>query len=523
VAYAACFVPLEDPEPSMTECYPPDNADKNLLFFNGRKWIEVGKVPCSANSLKLWIDLKGNPKFAFIRRRNYIYEEAQTGEVCVGIPENIHEDLCWTEVTQGAGRVDSLKFNSDGQSIIFAANFPVHNRAITTHLRLWVLLWDGLEDLEKTHHPSMLSSVLIVPEMTSEIVQNNMVFFNTVVRDRMNSYVVAFSFDNARALVIEKHFALPFTAMCAPIMNDVGEILFYPSESLTRYVDIRNSNGDVFYELKQMEQLLDFHVKVINYEARDGTPLHGFLYTSSKVSTDDVEGLLVWVHGGPFVVVLPLRSGCCDYYEEIPFKALLINKFVVFAPIFRGSAGLSDEFGQGNIGQHGSLDGDLGDIIQGVELLQENPDNGLENLNVGIFGQSYGGYMTLRALEMAPEIFSCGVSLYGFFNTRLNVMETGDFTWEREYFGEAKFSSVLAIDNSDVDLTKITKPILFLHGAEDDICPAAHARCAYHFLANKGVTTKLIVYKEEGHGFEDLEVRKDRDERVLDWFTDHML
>jgi len=167
-----------------------------------------------------------------------------------------------------------------------------------------------------------------------------------------------------------------------------------------------------------MKQLYDFHVEVIHYKAKDGTALHGFLYTNVKVGADDVQGLIVWVHGGPFATIYPLRSVCCDYKDEVPFKALLINKFTVFAPVYRGSAGVSDEFAQANIGRHGSLDGDLGDIIQGVEQLQQDPNYGLEECNVGICGLSYGGYMVLRALEKAPDVFCCGVSLYGYFNTR---------------------------------------------------------------------------------------------------------
>jgi len=524
VAYAACFVPLEEPEPSMTECYPPDNLDQTLLFFNGRKWIEVGLVPSSSDSLTLWIDLQGNPKFAFVRR-HYIYQEAQAGEVCVGIARSSNQDLCWTEVTRNAGRVESLQFDPDGESIIFAANFPKKNRVITTHLQLWGLSWDGLQDIEKTHEPILLSGdVLMVPEMPCEMVQRNVAFFNTVQKDICKSFIVAFSLDpSSGSLVVNKPVPLPFTSTCAPIMSSAGEILFYPSESLSTYVDIRNMNGEVLHKMKQMEPLYDFHVEVINYEAKDGTPLHGFLYTSSKVNIDDIQGLIVWVHGGPFSTILPFRSGCCDYHEEVPFKALLINGFRVFAPVYRGSAGVSKEFAQANIGHHGSLDGDLGDIIQGVEVLQEVPEHGLEGCEVGIFGQSYGGYMVLRALEKAPEIFNCGVSIYGYFNTRWTAMETGDFSWEREYFGEKKFSSLWAINNSDVDLRKINKPVLFLNGAEDDICPAAQARCAYHFLTKRGINTKLIVYKGEGHGFEEKNVQEDRDERVLDWFTENML
>lgn len=54
------------------------------------------------------------------------------------------ENGCWTQVTKDAGRVESLKFNLNGECIIFTANFPADNRVITTHMKLWTLEWEKL-------------------------------------------------------------------------------------------------------------------------------------------------------------------------------------------------------------------------------------------------------------------------------------------------------------------------------------------------------------------------------------------
>merc|ERR1712176_1592037 len=51
----------------------------------------------------------------------------------------------------------------------------------------------------------------------------------------------------------------------------------------------------------------------------------------------------------------------------------------------------------------------------------------------GIWGGSYGGYMTIRAMSTAPERFAAGVALYGFVHNRWMTYEGGDFTWEDEY------------------------------------------------------------------------------------------
>mmetsp|Transcript_121404 Transcript_121404/g.377835 ORF Transcript_121404/g.377835 Transcript_121404/m.377835 type:complete len:291 (+) Transcript_121404:1613-2485(+) len=267
-----------------------------------------------------------------------------------------------------------------------------------------------------------------------------------------------------------------------------------------------------------------------------------------------------------------------------PYRQFLVAGYRVFMPLFRGTLGFGDRWSQGNIGSQGSLKGDLGDILAGVKWLNSDHPRlrgTVEPSRTGIWGGSYGGYMTMRAMSEVPERFGAGVALYGFVHNRWMTYEGGDFTWEDEYIvppddefqiqmveldeerpaaarkgepaspcsdasptQEAKDNSGRSraasnssqVSASDVwplprsmeasdtfnGLHRIARPMLLMHGEKDDICPLSQSQVAFHMLEKRGVPTGLIVYPGEGHGFDDPAHRRDRDRRMLAWWSEHL-
>lgn len=180
--------------------------------------------------------------------------------------------------------------------------------------------------------------------------------------------------------------------------------------------------------------------------------------------------------------------------------------------------------------------------------------------------------MTMRALSTVPGRFVAGVALYGFVHTRWMTYEGGDFTWEDEYItpspldeevvyhlteedvsepptlptinGEGSVSGKVppilrvpsagscsdkgplspSLQASDCfnDLHRITAPLLLMHGERDEICPLSQSQVAFHTVEKKGVPTGLLVYPEEGHGFEQSHHQQDRDRRILLWWREHL-
>jgi len=67
-------------------------------------------------------------------------------------------------------------------------------------------------------------------------------------------------------------------------------------------------------------------------------------------------------------------------------------------------------------------------------------------------------------------------------------------------------------------------PTLFIHGADDTICPPGQSAVAFRELQRRGVATQRVLYPGSGHGINAGNAAhcRDRNERVLKWFKAHM-
>ncbi len=222
-----------------------------------------------------------------------------------------------------------------------------------------------------------------------------------------------------------------------------------------------------------------------------------------------------------------------------PFRRALIESSDWFLPLvkdgdfdvlsisYSGSLGFGDDYAQSSIGQQGSRD--LRDVVDTLSALTS-----VENRKVaGVFGGSYGGFLTLHAYSSGNEItrkVPKFAALYPYISSRGCAAETGDFAWEAEYCGTGS-ENVWPVPPACIqpDLypkfysmsdEALKKPLLLFHGDSDNVCPLSQSKQTYHILRQRGSkgSVNLVVYKGEGHGFRNDRVRKDCIERLLAFF-----
>jgi dipeptidyl aminopeptidase/acylaminoacyl peptidase len=77
--------------------------------------------------------------------------------------------------------------------------------------------------------------------------------------------------------------------------------------------------------------------------------------------------------------------------------------------------------------------------------------------------------------------------------------------------------------SSAIEFIKNAKtPMLIIVGDRDGECPAPQSFEMWHALKAEGVTTQLVIYPNEGHGFRDPEHIADRTKRTAEWFAKYM-
>lgn len=467
--------------------YPVPRGQATLCRYTSVDgWQDLVHVPAQCGGLSISADGR---RMIWREAVNVVPEEAQRGEL-KGF------DLATGEVvslTDGAGKLRRVKISSDGESVIYEANHE-SERPITTHTDLWWMKWDGSERVNLTEGGRYIDRFGWGP-------RERTVWISFVEGLELQTEVLAL--DGTP----EGSFADLDASSDIVWMAD--GLAVFETEDAERYPSIWTGTRRV--PLPQPENYEDLQVADLEWESEDGLRVEGVLYESEK--TRGVAPLLINAHGGPAAPVEYLRS------DAVRYRHLLRAGYRVFRPAFRGSLGFGDEFAQGNIGCQGQED--LADIITGIDFLA---DEGVADVNrVGIFGGSYGGYMTLRALAVT-ERFQAGVALYGFIDNRRMTLETGDFTYENEYVAPLQWPLTDGARKSDVfpHLGEINSPLLLMHGDADPICPVSESMVTARALEGQGVPVGLVVYPGEGHGFRRRRNQRDCARRMLAWFLHYL-
>jgi dipeptidyl aminopeptidase/acylaminoacyl peptidase len=253
-------------------------------------------------------------------------------------------------------------------------------------------------------------------------------------------------------------------------------------------------------DIRREDLVTPEHVRFASY---DGTSIPGLLYKPHQVSRAAPAPALVIVHGGP---------GGQAMVGYSPLKQALVNHgYVLFDINNRGSSGYGKTFYKMDDRQHGEAD--LGDVVASKEMLAAT--GYVDTTRIGIIGGSYGGYMVLAALTLAPDEFAVGVDLFGISNW-LRTLTSIPPWWEA--FRQALYQEMGDPATDSVRLHRISPlfnagniraPLMVLQGANDPRVLQVESDEIVAAARANGVPVEYIVFPDEGHGF----VKKDNEIR----------
>ena len=247
-----------------------------------------------------------------------------------------------------------------------------------------------------------------------------------------------------------------------------------------------------------------------------GGTVPAVLYVPHNLEADRSAPAIVWIHGGPSGMNRNRFSPYLQYFAN--------NGYVVLAPNPRGSVGYGKEFEDLNNMDWGG--GDLADIVAGAKFLET-----LDYVDPGKIvaaGASYGGYMTLACLTMAPEVWAAGVDIVGpsnlftlFENTRKDFQEY--FKREMGLPGESAETDALLRARSPLfSADRIRVPLLVQQGETDPRVPLSEAEQIVDSIRERGGVVQYTVFENEGHGFMRRESRIRSMEEIVE-FLDRVL
>lgn len=295
-----------------------------------------------------------------------------------------------------------------------------------------------------------------------------------------------------------------------------GRFLTIEYESATQPPDIYRVNADdgrLTQLTHSMPPALGAHELVtpehIHYRSYDGLEIPALLWRPAEPN----GAAIVRPHGGPTDQYRFQWDALAQYF--------LAKGYTFLTPNFRGSSGYGVTFEHANYNDWGV--GDTQDVLYGARFLHTL--NWMDPDRIGIFGSSYGGYMVATCLAQDPDyLFACGVSKYGDAHLYSSWAQCERITrlYTEMMMGHPRSNWAAYRAASPIkDVANIQKPVLIIHGLEDDVVPPQGSEEWVEALRRHDKVFEYKTYAGEPHGFLKYETEMDwqrRTERFLDWY-----
>lgn len=233
--------------------------------------------------------------------------------------------------------------------------------------------------------------------------------------------------------------------------------------------------------------------EVIQWKSKDGASIEGVLLKPRNFDPKKKYPLLVVIHGGPTAI---------DFPEPLPTNVYPVMQWVekgavVLRVNYRGSAGYGEKFRSLNVRNLGV--GDMWDVVSGVEFL--NSKGFIDTSRMGSMGWSQGGYIS-AFLTTNTNMFKA-ISVGAGISSWVTYYVSTDITpFTRQYLKATPWSDMdIYLKTSPMtNINKASTPTLIQHGEFDKRVPISNAYELYRGLQDRGIPSKLIVYKGFGHG-----------------------
>jgi dipeptidyl aminopeptidase/acylaminoacyl peptidase len=237
--------------------------------------------------------------------------------------------------------------------------------------------------------------------------------------------------------------------------------------------------------------------KLVSFKAADGLVIQGQLFETPGGAARKPG--VIFVHGGPSRQMLLGWSYMGYYSNAYAMNQYLASRgFVVLSVNYRLGIGYGRAF------QHAAKSGAAGgaeyqDVLAGAHFLQKYP--GVDADRIGIWGGSYGGYLTAMALARDSAIFKAGVDLHGVHDWSATMRQRASAPRRYEQ-GEWEEAAKVAFQSSPVaDIATWRSPVLLIQGDDDRNVDFAQTVDLARRLGAQGVDYRELVLPNEIHDF----------------------
>ncbi len=284
----------------------------------------------------------------------------------------------------------------------------------------------------------------------------------------------------------------------SPVVDGAGNLIFLSSTG-TRPADVwkivEGKSTPITTESDYPSDKLVEPQPVI-FSSADGMKIHGQLFLPKGHKSSDKRAAVMFLHGGSRRQMLLGFHHRGYYHNNFAMNQYMASKgYVVLAVNYRSGIGYGMHFREAeNYGATGASE--FNDVLGAGLYLQNYP--GVDPEKVGLWGGSYGGYLTALGLARASDLFAAGVDIHGV--TDWNVVIKG-FVPSYNKLEVPEFAE-LAYNSSPIAFMDGWKsPVLLIHGDDDRNVPFSETVDKAEALRKQGVYFEQLIFPDEVHGF----------------------
>lgn len=240
--------------------------------------------------------------------------------------------------------------------------------------------------------------------------------------------------------------------------------------------------------------------ELIRVKSFDGLEVPSFVYMPKSLPSNGKAPCIIFIHGGP--------EGQSTYGFSAVYQYFLNSGYAVIDPNVRGSTGYGKKYAA--LDDIRNRENSVKDIAALVEYLKNRGD--IDGSKIAVYGGSYGGYMVLACMTLYPELFAAGVDVVGISNFTTFLQNTADYrrkNRESEYGSLDNDKDFLNEISPINKVDRITSPLMIVHGRNDPRVPVGEAEQMHQAIQNRGGSSELLIYEDEGHGIAKLKNRLD--------------
>jgi dipeptidyl aminopeptidase/acylaminoacyl peptidase len=236
--------------------------------------------------------------------------------------------------------------------------------------------------------------------------------------------------------------------------------------------------------------------KPVMLTAADGMPIHAQLFLPADLKPGEHRPAMIFFHGGSRRQML-LGWHYMEYYNHAYAmnQYLASRGYVVLAVNYRSGIGYGLNFREAlNYGATGASE--FNDVLGAGLFLKSRAD--VDPQRIGLWGGSYGGYLTALGLSRASDLFAVGVDFHGVHDWN-NVIR--NFVSAYDPAKDVNAARIAFESSPMASVGTWRSPVLLIHGDDDRNVPFHETVMLVEALRKQKVPFEQLIFPDEIHGF----------------------